>query len=136
MLPSNTYHIKVHEMIHTIRDFLVRLLPRHGYRNRNIKIKNYRHNKTWEIHHETHRATCRDDELYYQSGMCADGKLIQSRTLTPIEFESRHLDEWDLAFPDMNPATGLPMLDDCVDVMGNPYGFDNTSDFCCLDMDL
>lgn len=26
------------------------------------------------------------------------------------------------ASPDINPATGLPMLDDVVDVMGNPYG--------------
>jgi hypothetical protein len=30
-----------------------------------------------------------------------------------------------VAPPDINPATGLPMLDDGVDVMGNPYGFGN-----------
>lgn len=29
--------------------------------------------------------------------------------------------------PLVNPATGLPMMDDWVDVMGNPYGFDLTS---------
>jgi hypothetical protein len=26
---------------------------------------------------------------------------------------------------DINPATGLLMVNDCVDVMGNPYGFGN-----------
>lgn len=26
----------------------------------------------------------------------------------------------------VNPATGLPMLNDCVDVAGNPFGIDNS----------
>lgn len=26
----------------------------------------------------------------------------------------------------VNPANGLPMMDDSIDVMGNPYGTDNT----------
>jgi hypothetical protein len=30
-----------------------------------------------------------------------------------------------VAPPAINPATGLPMLDGGVDVMGNPYGFGN-----------
>jgi hypothetical protein len=123
-------------MIRTIRDFLVGLLPRNGHRNRNVKIKNYRHNRAWEIHHETYGATCVDDEFDCPNGIFVDERLIQSRTLAPTEFEYRHLDDWDPASIDLNPATGMPMLDDCVDVMGNPYGFDNTSDLCCLDMDL
>ncbi len=28
----------------------------------------------------------------------------------------------------VNPATGLPMLDGCIDAMGNPYGMDMLSD--------
>ena len=28
---------------------------------------------------------------------------------------------------EINPATGLPMLDDSIDVSGNAYGFDNAS---------
>jgi len=35
---------------------------------------------------------------------------------------------------EVNPANGLPMLDDCFDIMGNPYGTDSSGladdDFC------
>ncbi len=31
--------------------------------------------------------------------------------------------------PDINPATGLPMVDATMDVQGNPYGFDSDSIF-------
>ncbi|TBU98891.1 hypothetical protein DNJ95_06455 [Stutzerimonas kirkiae] len=119
-------------MIRAIRNFLAVLLPQNGHCDRNLKLKNYRHDKTWEITYETLRAIYVDDELDYQSGILVDGKLI----LTPTKFEYHHPDDWDPASLDLNPATGMLMLDDCVDVMGNPYGFDNTSDFCCLDMDL
>jgi hypothetical protein len=34
-------------------------------------------------------------------------------------------DDFKMAALDVNPATGLPMMDDVVDVMGNPYGLGN-----------
>jgi hypothetical protein len=33
------------------------------------------------------------------------------------------LSPFERALPDVNPATGLPMMDEVFDVMGNPYGF-------------
>lgn len=38
----------------------------------------------------------------------------------------------------VNPANGLPMLDDCIDIHGNPYGTDNSDYFLCFgdDTDL
>lgn len=32
---------------------------------------------------------------------------------------------YDLYFPSVNPASGLPMIDSCIDVGGNTYGFYN-----------
>ncbi len=40
---------------------------------------------------------------------------------------SSELDAPDLLSPAVNPATGLPMLDESFDVMGNPYGFGDAS---------
>jgi hypothetical protein len=28
-----------------------------------------------------------------------------------------------------NPASGLPMIDDCFDIMGNPFGLDFSSEW-------
>jgi hypothetical protein len=39
-----------------------------------------------------------------------------------VNAPSGDIDTPDLPSPGVNPATGLPMLDDLVDVMGNPYG--------------
>lgn len=49
--------------------------------------------------------------------------------------------EIDTVSMDINPATGLPMLDSCIDVAGNPYGIDNsntgsmTDSFCDMVFD-
>ena len=37
---------------------------------------------------------------------------------------------------EINPANGLPMLDDCIDILGNPYGTDSSdSDLSLWDSD-
>lgn len=45
--------------------------------------------------------------------------------------QSSFMDLMDNAW--VNPATGLPMMDSCVDVMGNAYGMDSMSDSLWFD---
>lgn len=50
---------------------------------------------------------------------------IQTRGDT-CSLQSCFMDQMDNGW--VNPANGLPMLDSCVDVMGNIYGMDSMSD--------
>lgn len=124
-------------MIRAILILLANLLPKPTYRNRNVTIIYPHGGRIWEFNHPIYETTTSmDDELGYQNEIWIDDEIALSRTSTSFEHEWHNPDEWGLSFPDMNPATGLPMMDDCFDITGSPYGFDNTSDFFSADMDM
>ncbi|MGU5200740.1 hypothetical protein RGT51_20820 [Pseudomonas aeruginosa] len=54
------------------------------------------------------------------------GEPVMQTQADNCSLQSSSMDLMDNAW--VNPANGLPMMDGCVDVMGNAYGMDSMSD--------
>lgn len=92
---------------------------------------NIRHERAWYQVAESFKAICSEpaQDLWF-SESSQTWEVINSATAID-GFATTALSIADTAISDhmqVNPASGLPMLDGCIDVMGNPFGMDMLSD--------
>lgn len=79
--------------------------------------------RTWYQHPDSLDLHIDDNELCVEPLMQtqADNRSLQSSFMDLVD------NVW------VNPANGLPIMDGCVDIMGNAYGMDSMSDSLWLD---
>lgn len=91
---------------------------------------NIRHERSWYQLGESLRAAYEVDHGLSNSVAAEHWTAIDSSTSIG-DFDLGVLTGADLATADyalINPASGMPMLDGCIDVMGSPIGMDLYSD--------
>lgn len=94
-----------------------------------------RHERPWYLLSESQKSQG-DDQLLFASMFDSSVQDTLDGHIHESDVASNIMDIHDTA-PCFNPASGLPMLDGCIDVMGNPSGTDFLSENwlsgCALD---